>query len=206
MPTRGGSIRGTDCGAVFGGRYKSIVVEPDNCFWALLDYLHLNPVRAGLVREADGLEASGQGRGGLFARGGQAGTGASLHAAERMAFRVAGVSGETLETGGGKDRGSEKSGWIPRGAGERSWGAECLLKAGRKHFALEAEELRPVRKNDWRKAVMAELIQAETTVRLDWIADRLAMGTRSGCCRLIRKTREGLRKKPGWRKARTVIQ
>jgi len=53
---------------------------------------------------------------------------------------------------------------------------------------------------------MAELIQAEITVRLDWIADRLAMGTRSGCCRLIRKTREGLREKPGWRKARTVIQ
>ena len=62
-----------------------------------------------------------------------------------------------------------------------------MLKAGRKHFALEAEELRSVRKNDWRKAAMAELLQAETTVRRDWIADRLAPGTRSGCCRLIKE-------------------
>ena len=36
--------------------------------------------------------------------------------------------------------------------------------------------------------------------------DPNGMGTRSGCCRLIRKTREGLRKNPGWRKARTAIQ
>ena len=30
-------------GHVFGGRYKAIVVEPGNCFWALLDYIH--PIR-----------------------------------------------------------------------------------------------------------------------------------------------------------------
>ena len=45
------------CGHVFGGRYKSILMEPGNCFWALLDYIHLNPVRAGMFREADGLES-----------------------------------------------------------------------------------------------------------------------------------------------------
>ena len=44
-------------GHVFGGRYKAILVEPGNCFWALLDYLHLNPVRAGLLQEGDGLES-----------------------------------------------------------------------------------------------------------------------------------------------------
>ena len=38
-------------GHVVGGRYKSILVEPGNCFWALLDYIHLNPVRAGMIRE-----------------------------------------------------------------------------------------------------------------------------------------------------------
>jgi|GEM_PF-4852433 len=42
-------------GHVFGDRYKSIVVEPGNCFWALMDYL--NPVRAGMVKGADGLES-----------------------------------------------------------------------------------------------------------------------------------------------------
>jgi len=44
-------------GHVFGGRYKSIVVEPGQCFWALMDYIHLNPVRAGIGKEADGLES-----------------------------------------------------------------------------------------------------------------------------------------------------
>jgi len=44
-------------GHVFGDRYKSIVVEPGNCFWALMDYIHLNPVWAGMVKEADGLES-----------------------------------------------------------------------------------------------------------------------------------------------------
>jgi len=28
----------------------SIAVEPGICFWALLDYVHLNPVRAGIAR------------------------------------------------------------------------------------------------------------------------------------------------------------
>ena len=46
-------------GHLFGGRYKAILVEPGNCFWALLDYNHLNPVRAGLVHDRDGLEAFG---------------------------------------------------------------------------------------------------------------------------------------------------
>jgi hypothetical protein len=32
-----------------------MVVEPGNCFWALMDYL--NPVRAGMVKGADGLES-----------------------------------------------------------------------------------------------------------------------------------------------------
>ena len=44
-------------GHLFGGRYKAILVEPGNCFWALLDYIHLNPVRAGLLQEGDGLES-----------------------------------------------------------------------------------------------------------------------------------------------------
>ena len=250
-------------GHVFGGRYKSIVVEPGNCFWALLDYLHLNPVRAGLVREADGWESYGWSslKGYLSlpkarpkwlrtevgmevcgcpdtARGRreflevlerrvdwrhQAKAGAvyspeegkpelAVHSTLRRGwlFGSQEFREKLLKLAAGKieDRSRIRAdgyqGEVVRDHGE--WRAGCLLKAGRKHFALEAEELRSVRKNDWRKAVMAELIQEETTVRLNWIADRLAMGTRSGCCRLIRKTREGLRKKPGWRKARAVIQ
>jgi hypothetical protein len=33
----------------FWGRYKGILIEPGNCFWALFDYIHLNPVRAGII-------------------------------------------------------------------------------------------------------------------------------------------------------------
>jgi len=44
-------------GHLFGGRYKAILVEPGNCFSAILDYIHLNPVRAGLTKESDGLES-----------------------------------------------------------------------------------------------------------------------------------------------------
>lgn len=36
-------------GHVFGGRYKSIVVEGGAYLHTLIDYVHLNPVRAGLV-------------------------------------------------------------------------------------------------------------------------------------------------------------
>ena len=44
-------------GHLFGGRYKAISIEPGNCYWAILDYIHLNPVRAGLVREKEGMES-----------------------------------------------------------------------------------------------------------------------------------------------------
>ena len=45
-------------GHLFGGRYKAILVDPEEqrYFATLLDYLHLNPVRAGLARpEGPGL-------------------------------------------------------------------------------------------------------------------------------------------------------
>ena len=55
--TRRMNVRHGRWGHLFGGRYKSILLEPGNYFWALLDYVHLNPVRAGLVVEKDGLES-----------------------------------------------------------------------------------------------------------------------------------------------------
>lgn len=45
-------------GHVFGGRYKAVVVERESndYFRCLLDYVHLNPMRAGLVSPKSGLE------------------------------------------------------------------------------------------------------------------------------------------------------
>jgi hypothetical protein len=45
---------------VFGVRYKSILVERENCFRALLDNTYLNRVRAGLVNA--GNETAGRRR------------------------------------------------------------------------------------------------------------------------------------------------
>ena len=38
-------------GHVFQGRYKALVVEPDRSLLGLLDYIHLNPARAGLCQK-----------------------------------------------------------------------------------------------------------------------------------------------------------
>ena len=56
--TRRYNARHRTSGHLFGGRYKAILVDPEEprYFATLLDYLHLNPVRAGLVRpEGPGL-------------------------------------------------------------------------------------------------------------------------------------------------------
>lgn len=37
-------------GHVFGGRYKAVLVEENEHLGCLIDYVHLNPVRAGLIR------------------------------------------------------------------------------------------------------------------------------------------------------------
>ena len=44
-------------GHLFGGRYKGVLVEADGSeyFRTLLDYIHLNPVRAGLVKGEEGI-------------------------------------------------------------------------------------------------------------------------------------------------------
>lgn len=44
-------------GPVFGGRYKAVLVEEGEHLGALIDYVHLNPYRAGMVGFEDGLES-----------------------------------------------------------------------------------------------------------------------------------------------------
>jgi hypothetical protein len=84
--------------------------------------------------------------------------------------------------------------------GERR--AERLLAAGLRVLEVDAEGLRGSPCNDWRKGLLAEVLQAETTMKLDWIRDRLAMGDRSYCCRLIRRTRERLPGNAEWQELR----
>jgi len=44
------------CGHLFQNRYKSILVEEESYFLELVRYLHLNPLRAGLVRDLEELD------------------------------------------------------------------------------------------------------------------------------------------------------
>ncbi len=83
--------------------------------------------------------------------------------------------------------------------------AEQLVAAGLEVFGLRDEEQRRLPCNDWRKRLLAEVVQCETTVKLDWIRRRLDMGDRSYCCRLIRRTRERLAAEPMWQRKRQQV-
>jgi len=87
------------------------------------------------------------------------------------------------------------------------WGKRVgvLLRAGLSFLKMELEELWKARKGDERKGLLAEFVQAETTVSLDWISGQLPMGTRSGCCRAIGLARERLKKDRKARKYRQDI-
>ena len=54
--TRRYNVRHRQWGRLFGDRYKSVVVEGDDPYHyqTLMDYLHLNPVRAGIIRPEAG--------------------------------------------------------------------------------------------------------------------------------------------------------
>lgn len=247
--TRRINVRHRLWGHVFGGRYKSVVVEPGNCFWALMDYIHLNPVRAGMVKESAGLESypwssvksymspaqarpewletetgfsvcglpdSAEGRreylemlegrvdwrnptkaGAVFSEG-EGRPELAVHSTLRRGWffgsqkfreKLLALAGRSFEVRlKGKSNGYH--GLASRDHGENR--AAELLAAGLRHFQVGQEELKAARKSDARKCLLAEMIQAQTSVRLDWINAQLGMGTRSGCCRLIARVRENL--------------
>ena len=70
--------------------------------------------------------------------------------------------------------------------------AGVLLRAGLSFLKMEMKELRKARKGEERKWLLAEIVHAETTVRLDWISGQLQMGTRSGSCWAIGLARKRL--------------
>ena len=45
---------------------------------------------------------------------------------------------------------------------------------------MTIDELRVLKKTDWRKAMIVRLLRANTSVKLDWISQELNMGARSG--------------------------
>ena len=81
-----------------------------------------------------------------------------------------------------------------------------LIARGLKAVGLAAGNLKAAAKGDPRKIAIAELIQAENTMRLDWISGELGMGTRSWCCQQICQTRISLGKDRKLRKRRNAIK
>jgi REP element-mobilizing transposase RayT len=250
-------------GHLFGGRYKAILLEPGKGFWALLDYIHLNPVRAGLISRGDGfasypwtslrsyLSIPGIRPEFLEVAQGFQFTGCTDDPEGRRRFlellesRIdwdraidAGVTfGDEARDPGSSLGNTINRGWFlgsekfrdmlmelaetklalcksRRADGyhgseitdhsERQ--AEALLKSGLDHFRIDITALLANRKSDDRKALIAELIQAETTVKLDWISNQLRMGTRAGVCRAIKRIRQKLAEEPDWQAARTQIK
>lgn len=245
--TRRINVRHGLWGHLFGDRYKSILVEPGNGFWAVLDYIHLNPVRAGIVREEDGVESFAWSSLGWYlaeperrpcwmatemgfvvsgCRDQAKGRREFLEALEsRVDWKSPTKAGEVLRDG---DEGpkiathcSLRRGWIfgsqefkervielarkhlsdkagrardgysgdeVREYGERE--AARLIEAGLKFFELKAGDFGNLTKGEWRKAVIAHVVQKRTTVRLDWIADQLHMGSRGYCSRKIQTAPE----------------
>ncbi len=56
--TRRFNVRHDLWGHLFGGRYKSILVDTESAYFSrVVDYVHLNPTRAGLVAAGGGLES-----------------------------------------------------------------------------------------------------------------------------------------------------
>jgi REP element-mobilizing transposase RayT len=249
-------------GHLFGGRYKAIVVEPGNCFWALMDYIHLNPVRAGMVKEPDGLESypwssvknyiaparsrpvwleTAMGFSVCGCEDSAAGRKEYLEVLERRVdWKHPTKAGAVYSEGEGRPElavqstlrrgwvfGSQSfrekllklaSGKLRERAGKKFDGyhgeevrdhgehrAQAIVQAGCAHFQTTPSELRCGRKNDWRKCLVAELIQAETTMRLDWISEVLGMGSRGWCCNQIRQTRVLLGKDRSLRKKRDEL-
>jgi hypothetical protein len=74
--------------------------------------------------------------------------------------------------------------------------AENLATAGCGYFGWKDEDLAVLPKGEERKALIASLIQRETTVPLDWISARLRMGVRAGVCRSIKRHRERVKNDP----------
>lgn len=62
------------------------------------------------------------------------------------------------------------------------WRAEKIIEAGLAVIETTLPELKRAAKSDWRKGLLAELIQSQTTTKLGGISERIGMGDPSSCC------------------------
>jgi hypothetical protein len=246
--TRRFNVRHRMWGHLFGGRYKAIVVQhrEGDYFRRLLDYVHLNPVRAGLIPRGAGFDqwrwtslreyrqppskrAEWMDTGPGFEAAGlpdtPAGRRAFIGRLERMVdWSEPDAAGKVLWEGQSLQSTLQR-GWYfgsqafrdlllgnfgggsPQSAGKRERrydraelkdhdlaAAKRIVAAGLECMGLEPAALPGLRKNDERKALLARLLMERTSVRQQWIAETLHMGSKPYVSRLASQTGERLRK------------
>ena len=220
--TRRFNLRHKCFGHLFSGRYKALPVDGSGNGYlkSVGDYVHLNPVRAGLLRAEEPLvtyrwssyplyvaEPSRRplwvrvdrlmGEWGI--RWDQPGAGQQF-AAVMEARRQAEVAQEFKPVPRDWCVGSEAFRadllqYVQEQRGKWHYGAELGQSARAKAERLIAEELRGAGASEeqlarWRKGhplkvELAARLRAETTMTLEWIAERLAMGTRGHLAHLL---------------------
>jgi REP-associated tyrosine transposase len=249
-------------GHLSGGRYKAILVEAGNCFWALLDYIHLNlcgrdwsttargskplagtawqPISDGPAGGRSGWRPRWDSR--LSAARTARPGGESFLVCLRSAvdWRKPSHAGLSFPVGDGKPdleiHSALRRGWLfgfqafrermlrflarnlalggkrredgYRGAEIRDHDiqrADSIIAVGCKTLKVSLEKLQRGAKSDWRKTLLAELVQSQTVMSLEWIRGTLNMGDRSTCCRLIRQARQELPECNGWKAMRAEI-
>ena len=65
-----------------------------------------------------------------------------------------------------------------------------ILAEGLKHFDLNEASLQKTAKGDWRKVAIARSISERTTVRQEWIAERLSLKSASNVSQRVRQYRQ----------------
>ncbi len=262
--TRRLNVRHDLWGHVFGGRYKALIVDPaDIYFGRIVDYVHLNPARAGVVGIGEPLSSYGWSSLAMYRstpskRPGWLETGRSMRVfglndtvAGRRAFErrlQERIESEGVESAGritgetapdmslqttirrgwyfGSEAFKEKMlAWLDEHASKLKAGnepvkdgyhgsqirdhgihrAEEILRMGCEQLGTKMEDLIKRRKGSDEKVLLAELIASETSVRLDWIRERLRMGSRGYCSRLIGQQRLRLEKESALGRRRDAI-
>jgi REP element-mobilizing transposase RayT len=148
------------CGHLFQGRYKAVVVDPDqrDYFAHLSDYIHLNPVRAGIVSLEQRLFDYRWSSYPLYA--------AKERAGERLSRRK--------EVDAGMQRSHDEQ------------EATGMLCASVEHYGMTKEHLRSLKKNDPRKLAIARVIRRHTAVANGWISKELGLGHVSAVSRCLK--------------------
>lgn len=209
-------------GHLFSGRYKALPVDGSGNGYlkAVCDYVHLNPVRAGLLTAEQPLETYRWSSYPLYLcdstprpswlrvdrllgewgiRWNQPGAGRQFGAVME-ARRRAELEGEFKPVRRGWCVGSEKFRkemleYIEQQRGKWHYGRELCEAAQAKaerliQQALQAEGVTEDQLARWRKGhpfkvSLAAELRAQTTVTVDWIAERLRMGSRGHLAHLL---------------------